>query len=85
MFRSEIQLLAAYNVSFIYGVGTSFASYRKIALISEAELYCVARHQTHVMVTAGCGEMTHCSPLVLFRVVHEHLVVSRRRIATCSL
>ena len=86
MFRSEIQLLAAYNVSFIYGVGTSFASYRKIALISEAELYCVARHQTHVMVTAGCGEMTHCSPLVLFRVVKKHLILMKPAVtgATCS-
>ena len=39
-----------------------------------AEVRSVGGHQTHGVFAAGCGEMTHCSPLVLFRVVQEHLV-----------
>ena len=42
--------------------------------LSEAKVRSVAGHQTHAVKYAGCGEMTHCAPLVLFRVVQEHLV-----------
>ena len=49
---------------------------------SEAEVRSAAGHQTHGVVGAGCGEMTHCSPLVLFRVVQEHLVSTSIVIAT---
>ena len=41
---------------------------------SEAEVHRAARNQTHAVEVAGCGEMTHRAPLVLFRVVQEHLV-----------
>ena len=55
----------------------------------EAEVRSAAGHQTHAMPAAGCGEMTHCGPLVLFRVVQEHLVsvgasVANGSVATCS-
>ena len=49
---------------------------------SEAEVRSAAGHQTHGVVDAGCGEMTHCGPLVLFRVVQEHLVSHSIVIAT---
>ena len=53
---------------------------------SEAEVRSAAGHQTHGVVGAGCGEMTHCSPLVLFRVVKKHLILIKPAItgATCS-
>ena len=38
-----------------------------------AVVHRVAGHQTHAMPAAGCGEMTHCGPLVLFRVVDNHV------------
>ena len=41
---------------------------------SEAEVDRAARNQTHGVVASAYGEMTHCGPLVLFRVVQEHLV-----------
>ena len=56
-----------------------------IAKISEAGVRRVAGHQTHAVCVSGFGEMTHCSPLVLFRVVDKH--VSKfppGRLATCS-
>ena len=46
-----------------------------IAKLSDAEVSSVGRHQTHAVERAGCGEMAHCGPLVLVRVVHEHLVI----------
>lgn len=49
---------------------------------SEAEVHRVAGNQTHAVVGASYGEMTHCSPLVLFRVVQEHLVSTNIVIAT---
>ena len=56
---------------------------------SEAEVHRAARNQTHGVVASGYGEMTHCGPLVLFRVVQEHLVsvgasVANGSVATCS-
>ena len=39
-----------------------------------AEVRNVGGHQTHAVVAAGCGHVTHCGPLVLLRVVQEHLV-----------
>ena len=53
---------------------------------SEAEVRSAAGHQTHGVVDAGCGEMTHCGPLVLFRVVDNHVsnVVVTTGTATCS-
>ena len=39
-----------------------------------AEVRNVGRHQTHAVVAACCGEITHCGPLVLIRVVQENLV-----------
>ena len=45
---------------------------------SEAEVHRVAGNQTHAVVGASYGEMTHCSPLVLFRVVQEHIVTTYR-------
>ena len=39
-----------------------------------AEVRNVGGHQTHGVFVAGSGEMTHCGPLVLLRVVQEHLV-----------
>ena len=42
---------------------------------SEAMVRNVGGHQTHaVVIAAGCGEMTHCGPLILLRVVQEYLV-----------
>ena len=55
---------------------------------SEAVVHCIARHQTHAVTVAGSGEMTHCGPLVIFRVVQENLVMIRARasvVATCSV
>ena len=53
---------------------------------SSTEVHSFGRHQTHAMVGPGFGEMTHCGPLVLFRVVQEHLVSrgAMARGATCS-
>ena len=52
----------------------------------EAEVRSAAGHQTHAMPAAGCGEMTHCGPLVLFRVVQENLVsVGGAIMATCKV
>ena len=45
---------------------------------SEAEVHRAAGNQTHAVVEAGLGEMTHCGPLVLIRVVQEHLVTTYR-------
>ena len=46
----------------------------------------VGGHQTHAVTAAGCGEMTHCGPLVLCRVVQEHLVNSSGASpATCRI
>ena len=51
----------------------------------EAEVRSAARHQTHAVPAAGCGEMTHCGPLVLFRVVLEHVVsIGGASPTTCS-
>ena len=57
-----------------------------IAKISEAEVCNVAGHQTHAVFAAAHGHLTHCGPLVIFRVVHEHLVTITARwpLATCS-
>ena len=52
-----------------------------IGKLSEAEVRSVARHQTHGVTVAGCGEMTHCCPLVLFRVVDSHVSIG---VATCN-
>ena len=52
---------------------------------SEAEVHRAARNQAHAVVAAGCGEMTHCGPLVLFRVVQENLVSPGVSVATCSV
>ena len=51
-----------------------------------AEVHRVGGHQTHGVFAAGCGEMTHCGPLVIFRVVQEHLVSrgANASRATCS-
>ena len=52
-----------------------------------AEFRNVGGHQTHAVVIAGCGEMTHRAPLVLCRVVQEHLVsvgAIVASVATCS-
>ena len=54
-----------------------------------AEVHRVGGHQTHGVFAAGCGHVTHCGPLVLFRVVQEHLVsvgasVANGSVATCS-
>ena len=51
-----------------------------------AEVHRVGGHQTHAVTVAGCGEMTHCGPLVLFRVVDNHVskVVTIIITATCS-
>ena len=38
-----------------------------------AEVRRVGGHQTHAVLAAGCGEMTHCGPLVIFRVVDNHV------------
>ena len=53
----------------------------------EAEVRSAARHQTHAVPAAGCGEMTHCSPHVIFRVVDNHVsfvTIYSITIATCS-
>ena len=39
----------------------------------EAEIHCVARCQTHGVIVAALGEMTHCGPRVIFRVIHNHV------------
>ena len=51
-----------------------------------AEVHRVGGHQTHGVFAAGCGHVTHCGPLVLFRVVQEHLVSVGpvASVATCS-
>ena len=51
-----------------------------------AEVRSVGGHQTHAVVAAASGEMTHYGPLVLFRVVQEHLVSVGpvASVATCS-
>ena len=51
-----------------------------IAKILEAMVHHVARHQTHAMIIAACGHVTHCGPLIIFRVVDSH--VSKVVIAT---
>ena len=51
------------------------------------EVHSVGGHKTHAMVAPFFGEMTHCGPLVLFRVVQEHLVsvgAIVASVATCS-
>ena len=50
-----------------------------------AEVHRVGGHQTHGVFGAGCGHVTHCGPLVLFRVVQEHLVSpgGSASVATC--
>ena len=51
----------------------------------EAEVRSAAGHQTHAMPASGCGEMTHCGPLVLFGVVLEHVVsIGGASPTTCS-
>ena len=51
----------------------------------EAEVRSAARHQTHAVPAAGCGEMTHCGPLVLLRVVDNHVTkVVSIVVSTCS-
>ena len=53
-------------------------------MISEAVVHHVGGHQTHAVVVAGCGEMSHCGPLVLLRVVQENLVsIGGASVATC--
>ena len=49
-----------------------------------AEVHRVGGHQTHGVFGAGCGHVTHCGPLVLLRVVQEHLVSVGASRATCS-
>ena len=51
-----------------------------------AEVHRVGGHQTHGVFAAGCGHVTHCGPLVLLRVVQEHLVSVGpvASVATCS-
>ena len=49
-----------------------------VHLSLEAEVHRAAGHETHGVVEAGLGEMTHCGPLVLIRVVQEHLVTTCR-------
>ena len=50
----------------------------------DAEVHNVGEHQTHSVFIACCREMTHCGPLVLLRVVQEHLtpVLPEGRLAT---
>ena len=48
-----------------------------------AEVHRVGGHQTHGVFAAGCGHVTHCGPLVLLRVVQEHLVSPGAIKATC--
>ena len=57
-----------------------------IIKFSVAEVCSVGGHQTHAVVVAGYGHVTHCSPLVLFRVVDNHVskVVTIIITATCS-
>ena len=53
----------------------------------EAEVRSAAGHQTHGVPPAGFGHVTHCGPLVLLRVVQEHLVIVGAivaSVATCS-
>ena len=49
-----------------------------------AEVRNVGGHQTHAMTVSGCGEMTHCGPLVLLRVVDSHVSKEVTIVATCS-
>ena len=51
-----------------------------------AEVRSVGGHQTHAVTLTGCGHVTHCGPLVIFRVVQEHLVSVGpvASVATCS-
>ena len=63
----------------------TFLSTSNIAKLLKAVVHCVGGHQTHAVVSAGCGEMTHCGPLVLFRVVLEHVVsIGGASPTTCS-
>ena len=45
-----------------------------MANLSNAVVHHVAGHQAHGVIKAAYGQSTHCSPLVLFRVVHEHIL-----------
>ena len=48
------------------------------------EVHSVGGHQTYSVSPAAYGELTHCGPLVLFRVVQEHVVsVGGASLATC--
>ena len=49
------------------------------------EVHSFGGHQTHAVVGPGFGEMTHCGPLVLFRVVDKHVCKPALSImASCS-
>ena len=48
-----------------------------------AEVRNVGGHQTHSVVVAGCGEMTHCGPLIILRVVDSHVSKVVTIVATC--
>ena len=51
-----------------------------------AEVRSVGGHQTHAVVAAASGEMTHCGPLVLLRVVDNHVSkVVTTIMATCRV
>ena len=60
-------------------------SNHQMAKLSETKVHCVPGHQTHSMIVAACREMTHCGPLVIFRVVDKHVTkVVSIVVATCS-
>ena len=51
-------------------------SNHQMAKLSETKVHRVPGHQTHSMIIAGCRKMTHCGPLILFRVVELYHVTS---------
>ena len=48
------------------------------------EVHSFGGHQTHAVVGPGFGEMAHCGPLVLFRVVDNHVSKPLLSKASCG-
>ena len=69
----EKQYIKNENMMIKYNSTTPILSHRIYECL-DAVVHRVGGHQTHAVFLAGCGEMTHCGPLVLLRVVQEHLV-----------